>query len=558
MRLRHWNVPLLVCAILVPAGTRALEQSTDTDARESGKESLSLAAAVELAELGELGDAERTRLARRGSLSVTDQPTQVRAVFELDGSEALVSGDSGSDGRIELVAQVSGILVDATYDSTKSTFHLDGHGHSFGLEERVLLQAFAFRLEEEWSLYYSDIGLVKQLSYNLINYLSEAPVGYRLESRTIRLPSSPGRKPAPESSKSNTLEGQRSVHVGGPALENFECNDIDSDTGVTFFGCEPPSISPVPHDACPEHGWQSQPEFVGRAGACLGRCGVGCGSGGHGWGKYTVDCAAHDSCCKDHGGCTNPSHWACGDEYAYAVDDFIHPVWNCNPPPLPCGVVTETITWVVGPRDGPKPASEQIQFGLERIADRPEAVIYLEEWAVLSIGDGRPTVREATTEVFASRAAASVTANGISHLDDATMLVVEAAVHPHNARHIPTPELEPFTAQLDVSEGLEAQELWFRAEVAAAGSVDSIMILDGTPSLPVDAVEDAVAENLRLRYADTRRHRSIVFGRGSITNGSSLVVDGGLVIVPQCCCDDLFAPCDNCQWNPQCECWICA
>lgn len=197
-RLRHWNVPLLACAICAALAVPSLGQDGDSDA--SHEESVSLAEAVERIQAAVEDDKsglylERLQvqlaeqLADRGALYVAEQRKHVRAEFKLDEVEVLVTSEASPDGRVDLLVEVDDISVDATYAPTASTFHLDGHGNSFGVQKRVVLQALIVRLTaERWDPFQGDSPIEKRLAYRLINLLSEAPVGFPLDARTIEIP----------------------------------------------------------------------------------------------------------------------------------------------------------------------------------------------------------------------------------------------------------------------------------------------------------------------------------------------------------------------------------
>lgn len=99
--------------------------------------------------------------------------------------------------------------------------------------------------------------------------------------------------------------------------------------------CSVVSDSPVWHDA-KRHGFclESLPAGCDGSADCLGRCGASCGSGGKG--RYYLDCAEHDRCCRVHDGCSNPFHSGCGDEFWEAADDFFFGSTNCA---AGCGAV---------------------------------------------------------------------------------------------------------------------------------------------------------------------------------------------------------------------------
>ena len=202
-----------------------------------------------------------------------------------------------------------------------------------------------------------------------------------------------------------------------------------------------------------------------------------------------------------------------------------------------CALLPDTDTWMIGPTGAPSLAVEQLRFGLERVEKRPESTFYLEEWAVLTFDAGWPSVQQASTEAFGARVSASAHAFAAGDGGRSTVLVVESVEHPDNDRHIPTPTLVPLNVGLE-SENVAIQEFLFRAEVAATGVADDVTFLDASPLLPRDLVGSAILTNLQLEYADVRRHRSVVYGRGVVTADGRVVVENALEIVPACCCDD--------------------
>lgn len=206
-----------------------------------------------------------------------------------------------------------------------------------------------------------------------------------------------------------------------------------------------------------------------------------------------------------------------------------------------CPLIPETQTWLIGPRGEPSFAAEQLRFGLERVDERPEARIYLEEWAVLSFDGGWPAVRGASTEAFGRRVGASAHAFAPAEGGRSTVLVVESAEHPRNAVHIPTPALVPLDVRIG-SEKAASQEFLFRAEVGPAGVVEDVTLLGASPLQPLDSVRDAILANLRLEYADARRHRSAVYARGVVTRDGRAVVEHGLIVVARCCEECCFDP----------------
>lgn len=196
-------------------------------------------------------------------------------------------------------------------------------------------------------------------------------------------------------------------------------------------------------------------------------------------------------------------------------------------------------------------AIEQLGFGLERSASRPESSVYLEEWAVLTSKGGRGVVQLASSDAFRTRVATSAAAFASSIDDGGSALVVEGAIHPRDVRYIPTPTLEPFAAPL-AEQGLArgaARDFWFRAEVDIGGRVDRLAFLESLPVSSEGVVDQAIREHLRLSYADERRHRSVVLAQGRVGRDGLLEVEDGIVVVARCC--------SECCWHPELNDFVC-
>lgn len=234
--------------------------------------------------------------------------------------------------------------------------------------------------------------------------------------------------------------------------------------------------------------------------------------------------------------------FACGQGQCYFTPPPLPPPPPPFPGPDPCGSgIQETSTWMAGGSGPPIEALDQLSVGLERFEKRPEAHVYLEEWALVSVGSGKPSVKVASTEAYGERVATSTLESLPRQVRRGELLVVQAAEHRRNARYTPTPSLLGFQAELGRGVAMEGGDFWFRAEVGSSGLVDRVTLIDIAPQLSHGAVEGAIRDALRLRFPDDRRHRSVVFAQGSVGANGRLVVQGnGLVIVPQCCCGEVF------------------
>lgn len=214
------------------------------------------------------------------------------------------------------------------------------------------------------------------------------------------------------------------------------------------------------------------------------------------------------------------------------------PPWE-KPPPCSEGEVASS-TWTLSSGDSPELATFQSGFGQSRFERRPEGHFLLDEWAILSMRGGSPKVRFASTAAFRDLVTERVDPQMVERYRDSVFLVVEAADHPLNGRHIPLPKVIPLDVELEKNPEPVEAEMWFRAEIDAQGRVDRVTILEASGLAAQSRVEKALRRNLELDYADTGRHRAVVFGVAAVTAAGRMTVDDPFVVLPQCCCGDMF------------------
>ncbi|HEX3129225.1 MAG TPA: hypothetical protein VH394_17965 [Thermoanaerobaculia bacterium] len=187
-------------------------------------------------------------------------------------------------------------------------------------------------------------------------------------------------------------------------------------------------------------------------------------------------------------------------------------------------------------REGAKLADHQLRFGLQNSGGRREGSFILEEWALVSLAGDKATVVSASTAKFWNRVQGEAERFRPRGSDTSTVLVIEDAVHPHNSREIPVPEVAP----IDFDAGLPAsavdQEVWFRAEVGEDGVVDQVMLFHIPDAFPTFSINDRLRERLSLRYADKGRHRAVVFGAVRADANGHLAMTESVVVLPTCCC----------------------
>lgn len=222
------------------------------------------------------------------------------------------------------------------------------------------------------------------------------------------------------------------------------------------------------------------------------------------------------------------------------------------PPPFPCPAFQETLTWVIDSNGQASLALQQLDFDLATVEGRPESTVYLEEWAVVASDGGRQYSPMFSSEEFRARISSTDRSSPVSVPDGDQVLIVEAPVHPHNVRFAPTASLVPFAAPLRAPQSGAAQQeraFWFRAEVDTGGTADEVSLLDAALVDEAEGIRDTLLSNLQLTYVDDRRHRSVVYGRGTLSSDGIVEVGNGLVVTSMCCGD--------CCYDPEFDEWHC-
>ena len=199
------------------------------------------------------------------------------------------------------------------------------------------------------------------------------------------------------------------------------------------------------------------------------------------------------------------------------------------------GMMLSSRTLVISSDRGPELADHQLRFGLQNSGDRREGSFVFEEWALVSSEGGKATVVSASTSKFWNRV------QGVAERfrpsgDTSTILVIEDAVHPHNSREIPVPEVAPIDFDAELPVNVAGQEVWFRAEVGEDGVVDQVVLFHIPEAFPTYSINERLRERLSLRYADAGRHRAVVFGAVRADENGRLAMTESLVVLPTCCC----------------------
>lgn len=488
--------------------------------------------------------------AGEGELAVSETARSVKGQFAFEDSTVVFDAVRSAEGRVKVSVMANGQPFDFTFDPGASKLHVDGHnGQIFG-EGRKALKALSESLEKRWDPYDSLISLEQHLAFRAILFLSEMPAGHVMEERILDVPAFPPNVQLPpdmeddrqedsggESSSSDTLQGQ---------VSSTGCEVADDD-GISAIPCGP-SSGVAWHDACFLHGFSALSEVLGCSFQtdCLGRCGSGCGFAGAG--VYTQDCADHDSCCRVHGGCTDPGDDLCGDEFGEAADDFLLGAAKCSgckpslpppPDPDPCGAEFElTETYALGGGGGARRTRTQMSYELSRVEQRFDGRFMFGEWALLKAEDRGVSLLDASSENFGEatrRHFGKGRPPAVADDGDGRLLVVEAGVHPRNNRWMPTPSVAAIEASVPTNLQPEGMEFRFRLEVSEGGAIGRFAVLGEQSSLGAEVVE-VISRELKVRYRDQRRHRLVIFGRAELIPGGRLEASEFLVTMPMCCC----------------------
>ena len=227
----------------------------------------------------------------RGELSVSAPGDPLRGEFALDRSNVVFSAERRPEGVIKANFQVNGLLFDLDYDTASATLHFDGHGNAFSVEDHLVLEALADKLDGEWDGYALRNTQERFWIFRVILLLSEAPVGFRHETWSMEVPSQADVQPY-------AAPGKPLAPPSGPEEEVLGCVDRDDQDGIRVHpnSCNGPRRIVTWHDACPDHGFvRDRPlGLCSLATNCLARCGIGCGSY-YGRGIYTHDCGDRDN-----------------------------------------------------------------------------------------------------------------------------------------------------------------------------------------------------------------------------------------------------------------------
>jgi hypothetical protein len=250
--------------------------------------------------------------------------------------------------------------------------------------------------------------------------------------------------------------------------------------------------------------------------------------------EWTASHSCHEPECSTDADC--PGGYACLDGECVQQP----------PDPDPClNGFQQTTTWILPSGGEPLRAQQQQQFTLRRFANRPEGAVFVEEWVIVR---NQPQVvsevRNSSTEEFASSIANFTSMLSHAGLPDGDVLIVQAATHPHNARHVPPPKFVPLNASLTSGWENLIGTYWFRAEISESRKVDHLSVFGTDSDRGLSDLQAVLQRELRVEFADHSRHRTVVFGFGRATESGRLVVDSALTLVPACCCPECMPPVD--------------
>lgn len=281
---------------------------------------------------------------QQGSLVITKRTaTEIAGEYGLAGS--LVSFSMRHDQAANKVAgfvEVNGIRFDLERDLKVEKVRYTVNNQALNVEAKQTLVTLATEYDRSIGLFRARQNGVEYLLGRVIAYFSEAPVGYVIPANEVTKTPMKTVDPSDPSTELTTFFDQRArlvvscaaARASGDLVAAQACEVADQDGLSGIANCRPYNFTNY-HDACQTneppaaaHGFIGVTQPTGPCSTnCLGGCGPGCVIGQ----PFTRDCADHDSCCRDHGGCTDPNDVSCGDEYSDAADDFLFaPCCGCS------------------------------------------------------------------------------------------------------------------------------------------------------------------------------------------------------------------------------------
>jgi hypothetical protein len=205
-------------------------------------------------------------------------------------------------------------------------------------------------------------------------------------------------------------------------------------------------------------------------------------------------------------------------------------------PPAP----QQTIAVSLGenPHTVPFPESS---FVLSRMEPGNDVSQLMDEWAVASpsgevLRASSPAFASAIAKdlVEAGRNAPRVEKRGAAEGEDAgePLLIIEAPVHPHNSRFVPTPTL--ILTDAEVPGGTSPVRVLVRADFSEEqDSVDGLQILHADGPMPQNLLE-LLRSRMALDRIPGERHRTVVFALVNIKD--VIEITSLAAVLPKCCC----------------------
>lgn len=300
-------------------------------------------------------------------------PGETAGSFTFEGKKPLeiffVATADPAAGQRRVQLAIGKIELSAFEDLNNGTLTMDGRGGSLSAAESLALVGLAKELGAAWrqQIQAGQLSRERDFLFRHVLHWAEAPVGLALDRFEIRIPEGelrgrhfladfPGVPaaigPGNQQAESCTSFTTTCPVYRGNCATSTACSQGSCAAGKTCFRCDNTtsylsacnyqSVSNVCHDAdgSSGHCFECETLTIGcnSGSSCVGRCGPGCNpsscpaSGGlDGEGTYTFDCAEHDRCCGQHGGCLSGlAAVHCGDEYGEAYDDTIYGNCSCT------------------------------------------------------------------------------------------------------------------------------------------------------------------------------------------------------------------------------------
>ncbi|WP_444946435.1 hypothetical protein ACJJIP_06400 [Microbulbifer sp. VTAC004] len=505
----------------------------------------------------DISQSDIAQLANRSKFQVEKSSEYIRADLSVDGMSALIITEKSKSNPnfLTITIRAANANYNIELDPKNTKYIISGYGSKLGVEGKILLFAMITKMtEKKWS---ESENPYKSMSYRIVNWIAGMPAGmvtHTIDStdkpkkgepdsnnRSIILPRAQNNS-STESHKIRGMLGDCSdplLPCNPPPVP--ECINIGDEDGILYMTCTY-QLKQSSHDACDLHNFQS---FTSHLGCnieknCPGRCGEKCGSDNSGKGTYSQDCADHDYCCSQHGGCTWATGSICSDEYWEADDDYLWGNQNCNgcsavppPPPPPCCLAissTQTIVW----GGGADSKFIELDYDLRRFEKRDDRSIFLDEWAIINSNKAGFQVASSSSQEFSNFVKSNQENFRGIKVKSGKILIIETAEGVHNQNEIPHYKIPEIKIDLGDNIDYGKHNFWFRAEVNQSGKIDIFQIIDDGQFESNNKINSIIKSEIEKYTHKNNEHRMILYTSVSLKD-YTMEISEPMISTPQCC-----------------------